>query len=335
MTVEVLGTTGVLPPAVGAWYARTETLSRTVVDEVRRLWLTVPFGDLDGGWRAIAPQLLELVSAAQLAAAGGAEAYLAACLGQLGIDASAFGTIAAEGFAAQSSDGRSLAGALNSSVVKVKTATALGVPARLALDAGLATLVSVAATTIEDVARQATGVGITARPVLTGYVRAVNAGACSRCVILAGRFYKWSSGFDRHPRCGCKNVPGNESVSKDLVTDPDAYVRSLDADAKRKLLGPSGAKAFDDGANLNQLVNARRKGATGTTKLYGQNVKYTTEGTTSRGMYGRLQQDLEAVDGKRYKRSAAPRLTPETIYEISENRAEARNLLVRYGYLVD
>jgi hypothetical protein len=322
-----------LPPAATAFYASTTALSATVVQRLAALWATVDYANLEASWAAIAPQLLDLVSAAQLAAAGGAEAYLAACLAQLGIDGTALGTVAASAFAGSTGDGRDLLGGLYSPVVAVKRATTVGVLGEAAMQAGLASLVSISTTAIEDAARQATSAGMVARPAVSGWVRAVNAGACARCVILAGRFYRWSDGFDRHPRCKCKNVPTSDEIAPDLVTDPRGYVDSLDEAGRRKLLGEAGAQAYADGANLNQLVNARR--GTGRAQPYGRNVKYTTEGVTKRGLYGRKQQQLAKLNGKQYDANRAPRIMPETIYEIAENRAEARNLLVRYGYLTD
>lgn len=322
-----------LPPAASAFYANTTALSATVVQRIAALWANVDYANLEASWTAIAPQLLDLVSAAQLAAAGGVEAYLAACLAQLGIDATAVGTVAASAFAGATGDGRELLGALYSPVVAVKRATTVGVLGDAAMQAGLASLVSISTTAIEDAARQAVGAGMVARPAVSGWVRAVNAGACARCVILAGRFYRWSDGFERHPRCKCKNVPTDEKIAGDMVTDPRGYVDGLDDDARRKLLGPNGAKAYADGANLNQLVNARR--GVGKAQLYGRKITYTTEGVTKRGLYGRKQQQLAALNGKQYDANRAPRIMPETIYEIAQDRAEARNLLVRYGYLTD
>jgi hypothetical protein len=34
-----------------------------------------------------------------------------------------------------------------------------------------------------------------------GYIRLLTPPSCARCVILAGRFYRWSDGFKRHPNC--------------------------------------------------------------------------------------------------------------------------------------
>ena len=55
------------------------------------------------------------------------------------------------------------------------------------------------------------------RPV-GGYVRMVQAGACSRCVVLAGKWYRKNQGFQRHPGC----FPAGAVVSG---PSPDAATR--------------------------------------------------------------------------------------------------------------
>lgn len=62
-----------------------------------------------------------------------------------------------------------------------------------------ASLQVMAATAVQDAGRAAVSAGITARPTLTGYVRMLTAPSCSRCAVLAGRWFKWNAGFQRHP----------------------------------------------------------------------------------------------------------------------------------------
>ena len=71
-------------------------------------------------------------------------------------------------------------------------------------------------------------------------------------------------------------------------------------------------KALDEGADLNQVVNAKR-GASGMT---------TTEGTTKRGLAGQRL-------GK-----GRQRLTPNGIYRIASDRTEAMTLLKQHGYVL-
>src|SRR5690606_25895161 len=110
----------------------------------------------------------------------------------------------------------------------------------------------------QDVARQSEAVAIAARPAVTGYVRMVNPPSCSRCAVLAGRFYRWNDGFQRHPRCDCRHVPTTEANAGDIVTAPRDYFDSLDAAEQDRIFTQAGAEAIRLGADPAQVVNARR-----------------------------------------------------------------------------
>jgi hypothetical protein len=140
---------------------------------------------------------------------------------------------------------------------------------------------------------------------VTGYVRMIVGKTCSRCLILAGRRYQWNAGFRRHPRCDCRHVPVAEDVPGDVQTDPDAYFRSLSRAEQDDLLGKDGAEAARAGADLAQVVNARR------------------------GMY--------TADGRQYTREAASRqrrrLMPEQIFREAKDRDDAIRLLRLHRYI--
>jgi hypothetical protein len=162
--------------------------------------------------------------------------------------------------------------------------------------------------------------------------------------------------------CDCRMIPASEDVAKDLTTDPREYFKSLSAAEQDKTFTQAGAEAVRLGADINQVVNARR-GALGLTPagarltreeqktlrngldrghlqpqmLYGQPVYVTTEGTTRRGVAGsRLGAWEDGVKrpGQRYRSAQTARLMPESIIQIAENREDAIRLLKRYGYLL-
>jgi hypothetical protein len=143
-----------------------------------------------------------------------------------------------------------------------------------------------------------------------GWVRMVNAPCCSRCAVLAGKFFAFNAGFLRHPRCDCVHIPSVEDMAGDFRTSPTALARS----GQITDLRPLEAKAIADGADLSQVVNARR-GASG---LRGMT---TTEGATRRGLAG------QRLGGR-------ARLTPEGIYTVSATRAEAVERLRANGYIL-
>jgi len=86
----------------------------------------------------------------------------------------------------------------------------------------------------------------------------------------------------------------------------------------------AGAQAIRDGADIFQVVNARRGMSTVTT--FGRQLSTTTEGVTRRGFAG---QRMRAAGV-----SSPVRLTPQAIYELASDRAEAIRLLYRFGYLL-
>lgn len=159
-----------------------------------------------------------------------------------------------------------------------------------------------------------------------GYIRMLNLPSCSRCALLAGRWYGWNAGFKRHEVCDCFHIPcllANPDVP-DMLVDPMAYFKSLDEADQNKYFGVNASRALrEEGADIYQIVNATsRKGAVST--VGGR--KYTNEAVTRRGIYGQA-----AKKGGRRE----PRLTPEQIYkDAGSDRIEAVRLLTKYGYIV-
>lgn len=181
---------------------------------------------------------------------------------------------------------------------------------------------------VTDAARAAESVSIATRP-RVGYVRYVNPPCCSRCAILAGRFYRWSEGFQRHPGCDCSHLPTTDPRS-DFRQNPHELVD------KGLVSGLSKAdrRALSDGADLNQLVNFQRGGIQRLNFGPGRTVSVTSEGTTSRGIAGKRLGDLQKVNGERYRRSTRFRLTPDAIYKAADgDRDTALRLLKLHGYI--
>lgn len=150
---------------------------------------------------------------------------------------------------------------------------------------------------VMDASRTAATVDLGRRPRLTGYVRSLNAPSCSRCAVLAGRVYRYSTGFQRHPRCDCLMTPTVTSTGRNLVIDPMRAVR----DGQVRGLSKGDMQALDAGADLNQVVNVRRESAG---LVVGSSV--FTRGN---------------------------RLTPQGIARIASDRDEALELLKQHGYV--
>lgn len=221
----------------------------------------------------------------------------------------------------------------------------------------------IVATQLADVARMAAGItGMSSRGSV-GYVRMLNPPSCSRCAVLAGKWYRWNEGFQRHPLCDCRHVPaGDEHLARaeGLIDDPDEYFHSLSKADQDAMFTKAGAQAIRDGADINQVVNARRaaqgrnlaggrltlaeqkvlkggrqRGRLERVDVHGQQVFITREGITTRGLAGERLGRFAKEKGQRYRTSKTPRLMPESIYEVAgDDREEALRLLRRFGYII-
>jgi hypothetical protein len=343
-------------------YRARRALVDAVADLAERAWRSVSVVNLIASWQEAAGPLLVGLAGAQLATAQDADSYLDAVLAEQGIDPAAEGELNARALAGVASDGRDLDTLLNRPMIATLAAVGEGATLDLAMATGYATLDMIVRTQVADAGRIADQVAMTARPRVTGYVRLVVGRTCSRCVVLAGRWYRYNAGFNRHPRCDCIGVPSRENAAGDVRTNPQAYFDSLSSTEQDKAFTKAGAEAIRLGADIGQVVNARR-GALGlttagaritaeearmlrdgrdigrlrTTRVYGQEVFVTTEGTTTRGTAGvRLgaKESGDKVKGQRYRRSRTPRLMPESILQAAgRDRTEAIRLLRRFGYI--
>lgn len=153
------------------------------------------------------------------------------------------------------------------------------------------------ASIVQDAGRAAESVAIAARPGVK-HVRHLNLPSCSRCAVLAGRVYRYSEGFKRHPGCDCVMIPVTVA-SPDFAYDLDDLVRSGQVTGMSKA---DRQAVLRDGANLGRVVNVRR---------------------TQAGL-------IES--GRVLRRNG--RLTPEAIYRSTGNDREAAIALLKAnGYL--
>lgn len=273
-------------------------LATRLRSEARQAWRQVDPARISSTWAAQLPRLLAALTAGQRVAASTADGYLdAQGLAGARVNPAAFAGIA--------SDGRDLRTLFALPGIITLEAIAEGRTLDRAMAAGGALAELAAHTQITDAGRTADQVGLVARGA-TGYVRMVSGGACSRCLILAGRWYRWNAGFSRHPHCTCVSIPAAENVSADLRTDPKQAFRAMDAVEQDKTFGKAGAQAIRDGSDIAKVVNARR------------------------GMQ-------TAADGRLYTTEAAgrrPRLMPEQIYRDAKDRDDAIRLLRLHGFIL-
>jgi hypothetical protein len=241
------------PQASEVLYTTLQRYQLMLLVAGRRLWSRMAPADLDGSWARIAPQMTAFTSGAQLAAAQAAVAYVPAVLEETGQPDRPEAAVRPRAFSGVTSDGRSIPGLLEGSVVATKRAIERGTSPADALVGGQKWLETALQGAVSDAARDATAAQIVVRPEM-GWVRMVNPPCCSRCAVLAGQFYQWNTGFQRHPRCDCVHIPSQENRGGDFVTDPKLLVdRGLITD-----LTPGQKSRLADGANLPKVLNESR-----------------------------------------------------------------------------
>lgn len=300
----------------------------------------------------IGTELALLAGAVQVAAARESDSYVADVLNELAFGPPTQpGVLNIPGFVGVMGDGRPVESLLQHSVVKAgqsfndAVARAGGsmtnqIPgvfdrsraAEQALEHGQKFVDLIFHEIVAETARAAETAAIAPREWVDGWVRMVNLPACSRCIILAGRFYMWNDGFDRHPDCDCEHIPASEGIAGDLTLDPDGYFESLPPEEQDKLFGKAGAQAIRDGADMAQVVNARR--GMQKAQVFGRDAVITTEGTTRRGRANNALTTRRRNTGGTRPDGAAPiRLMPESIYEAAQDRDDAVRLLALHGFI--
>lgn len=306
-----------IPPAISHHYALVRDQEARALATATRHWRKLGPNWIADAWAERIPTVTAAVTAAQRTAAVSALVSGALALGEQGQWATPDGLVDPDAFAGLAADGRNLDTLLRAPAITARTLIADGVEPAQALAAGGRQLSMMVLTEIADAGRGAAGVQIAARP-RVGYVRMLNPPSCSRCVVLAGRFYRWNQGFLRHPRCDCKHVPTMvtdqaEAFAEGLIDDPyTAFERMSEAEQNRVFTN-AGAQAIRDGADMYQVVNARRG-----MKYRGA---FTSEGTSKHGWAGQIL------------RRGQKRMTPETIYRLNPNREQAVEALRAQGYI--
>lgn len=297
-------------------------------------------------WRStIGPRVTEVIEAGQQASAAAASAYMTAVLTELGIEPEVPTVLNPLAFAGVTGAGNPLEAATYGAVITAAKSQYEPQMANLspiaveqaALAEAEEYMAGIVETILADAARAAEAVALAQRPWVKGWVRMIEPGACSRCVILAGAFYLYNEGFERHERCRCKHIPADENIATDMLTNPNAYFDSLGRAEQDRVFTNAGAEAIRLGADIRQVVNARRgmntaqqnprgwipRGQLEAVTMFGHDTFVTTEGVTKRGVYGKTR-------GKK-----PVRLMPESILALAENRDDALRLLRLYGYLLD
>lgn len=324
-------------------YRRQQRYTRRTANQVQELWRLLDVGDLSGSWDAgIGRRMAEAVSAGQLASAGLADEYVDEVADAEGGDPERAGRVRPSAFSGLAADGRSLDSLMYLSVITTKQGIGGGLTADDAMTRGLRQALMLSTSEVAQAGRGAVGSSMAGKRTIQGYVRVVQPPACSRCVILAGVEYGWNKGFQRHPHCDCVHLPTtliarNQHLDRGGFIDPNAYFSRLSRAEQDRVFTAAGARAIREGADMGQVVNARR--GMYTADAYGRRLSATREGTTTRGHYYRQERARDIARGRvpanigRQYRLMSPRLLPEQIFELAGSRDEAIAMLRRFGYL--
>lgn len=245
--------------------------------------------------------MVSLVQTGRAAAAASSLAYVPAVLEETGQRNDPVGIVSTEGFLQSAPDGRDMGTLLDESTIRAKVAAARGAASSEALATAGSWLTGTLLTVMADTSRGIVATDIAQRPTITGYVRMLNPPSCSRCAILAGKWFRWNAGFQRHPRCDCRHIPSSEDMAGDLRTDPYAYFHSLSKDDQYRMFGKSNARAINEGADIYRVVNIDQRGL-GTVK--------------SARKYG-----------------TPHRMTPDDIFQVAGTRTNAIKMLEHEGYI--
>lgn len=233
---------------------------------------------------------------------------------QAGSTAAPTGQLIAPAFAGLAVDGRPLATLLRLALAWALRQLRLGAPPSRARASGLDRLLLYVTTEITDTSRIAAQIAMALEPGITGYERVVVPPACGRCLILAGRVYRYSTGFLRHPQCDCQMRPVTaDQAGREPTATPRALFEAMSREQQDKALGKAGAEAVRAGADMAQVVNARR----GMYVAGGR--RFTREGTTRRGLAG--------------QRHSGPRPMPSELLSSATSRRDLTDNLRRYGYI--
>ncbi len=277
-------------------------MAATTVSAASKLWRRVG-SEFQAGWWSVRPEMLAVVTAGRSATVSVALPYTGAVLEETGQVHTPVGVLRPSRFLETAPNGRLVGDVLDDTVIHAKSAVKGGATVAEALASAGSWLSGTLLTMLADTRRDVYGADMIRRPTLAGYTRMLNAPSCSRCVVLAGKWFRWNQGFQRHPRCDCLHIPSNENVAGDFTTDPDAYFGSLSKAEQDRVFTKSGARAIRDGADIYRVENVRLRGLSSSKSR--QAIKYGTP----------------------------TRVTVDDIYRTAGTRANAMRMLEREGYV--
>jgi len=252
-----------IPQATATFYRQQQRIADVAGRAVLHLWRGMSVDDIDGSWARIQPDTTRALRAGMAAAVTSAIAYTPALLAETGTVAKPAGLLVPEAFTGLATDGVPADELLAAAPIRAKQAIAAGAAPSIALQQASAWVSGKLLTALADTRREVVAADLAQRPTLTGYIRMLNPPSCKRCVVLAGKWFRWNAGFERHPQCDCVHIPSRSEAwaqAEGFISDPYEYFKSLSPAEQDRLLGKVDAQAVRDGADIYRVVNIRERG---------------------------------------------------------------------------
>lgn len=305
------------------------------------MWAQVDPDRISESWAEQLPAAVSLTTAGQMAAATQTNDYVSGRVRVEGGTPKPDARVNPAGFAGHTAAGEQLASLLYLPAIESKRLIGLGRSPRDAMLSGLANLITYTHTEVADAGRLGTQVAMTTEREITGYTRVVNVPACGRCIVLAGKFYKTNTGFQRHPRCDCTHEPTTthrEHAEAEAFTTRQSLVDSMSEADRRKAFTVDGARAIEDGADISQVVNSRFQWRVDYDSPKGARTRIPAGMASPGARYTNVDTNL------RYERAkergvkplqVGPRMTVHEIYRVAgDDRDRAMELLFQNAYIV-
>jgi hypothetical protein len=248
-----------LPQTAVDHYQEQQRVGAAAAAAAEQMWATV--GDeFDLGYAQIAPELFATTIAAQQNAATSGVQFVPAVLDEQGIDAAQTAAINPARFQGGTPDSRPLETLLGQATYVAKDQMLTGAGTASALDFAGKWLQRTVLDVVRDADRQAVQGSLATTRVVTTWTRMLNPPSCRFCIMLAGKVYRWNQGFRAHRACDCRHVPTEETVGRDLTTDPYRYFEGLKRAEQDRLFGAADAQAIRDGGDIYRISNTRFRG---------------------------------------------------------------------------
>ena len=304
-----------LPQSTNDHYLEQQRFGVLAATQIKRLWSGVG-QDYNADWYPRIAQAASVLKVSQAAAAVTSAAYTPALMFETRVEAAPAGDIVPAAFVGVNRYGQAVEDTLAGATTVAKNYVGRGYSSTAARDMASVWLTAMVLTVVGDTGRSTVSADIAQRPTLTGYVRMLNGPSCNRCIILAGKWFRWNEGFQRHPQCDCRHIGApRESWAKaeGFVTDPYEAFNNLSSAEQDKAFGAADAQAIRDGGDIYRVTNIRVRGLANAEK---KNMAGRNSGWQAR-LYG-----------------TPSRMTIDDIYTAAGNdRAMAVSLMEREGFI--